>query len=97
MGGGRDLSSAERAAIGNVRVLPWPALSPDLNPIENLWGVMTQRVFGHGKQYFSGFELKEAVLEAWDAVTLDECLKLVGSMPKRCKMVVEGKGKPVDY
>jgi len=44
----------------------WPANSPDLNPIENVWAWMKQKVYS--KHYSSLAELKRAVLETWSGL-----------------------------
>ena len=31
----------------NVNVMAWPAQSPDMNPIENLWDVLHRKLHGH--------------------------------------------------
>ncbi|KAF0748806.1 hypothetical protein AaE_007242 [Aphanomyces astaci] len=41
----------------NVPLLSWPALSPDLNPIENVWGCLARKVYANGRQFGSVQEL----------------------------------------
>lgn len=38
-------------SANNITALHWPTKSPDLNPIEILWGVLARQVYGGGKQY----------------------------------------------
>ena len=47
----------------HVRVLPWPAFSPDLSPIEHLWDVLDRRVRRRDPQNAEQFLRQE-----WDAI-----------------------------
>jgi transposase len=80
-----------------IKLLQWPARSPDLNPIENLWGILTRVVFANGRQYKNKDELKAAVLEAWDSINADTLAKLSQSMPNRLFSVISKKGASIDY
>uniref|UniRef100_T1IMR3 Tc1-like transposase DDE domain-containing protein n=1 Tax=Strigamia maritima TaxID=126957 RepID=T1IMR3_STRMM len=41
-----------------VQVMDWPPLSPDLNPMENAWGLLSRAVYANGQQYNNIVELK---------------------------------------
>ncbi len=46
-----------------VSVLDWPVNSPDLNPRENLWGIVKRKM--RNKRSNNADELKDAVKETW--------------------------------
>ncbi|KAG3246391.1 hypothetical protein PI124_g8888 [Phytophthora idaei] len=80
-----------------IEVLQWPALSPDLNPIENVWGYLTRDVYSDGKQYMALEDLKDAILDAWEKLDMSRLQELVKSMPDRVADVVEDIGKKTKH
>src|SRR5438270_911855 len=75
----------------NVRLMGWPARSPDLNPMENLWGDMARRVYQHGKQYDNLGELKSAINKEWNGTLKEMLTSLNQSMPRRIFDVIKNK------
>lgn len=75
----------------------WPAKSPDLNPIENLWSIMSRKVYEGCKQYKNVQELKTAIGVAWKAIPDETITKLLDSLPSRCQDVIDYKGEGLHY
>ncbi len=78
-----------------VTVLDWPANSPDLNPIENLWGIVKRKM--RDTRPNNADELKATVKETWASIPPQQCRKLITSMPRRIEAVIKAKGAPTKY
>ena len=78
-------------------VLKWPALSPDLTPIEHLWHHLKKKLGEYEEPANSVTELWERVQEEWDKIPKEEYQKLIESMPKRLAAVVRTKGGYTKY
>ena len=73
----------------------WPANSPDLNPIENCWAIMKQKL--SGKTYTSPDLLFEEIQEIWNSLPGRHLKRLCGSMPKRVKLCIAAQGGHIEY
>lgn len=70
-------------------IIAWPARSPDLNQIKNLWAIVGQRVYNRGKQYSPVAELTRIIVSAWESIESSILRSLIDSMPRRCREVIE--------
>ena len=58
----------------NIPVMKWPAQSPDLNPIENLWHIIGEEVRKRNPTTIDDFWSK--IEDEWNKVTPKLCKKL---------------------
>lgn len=82
-------------AANHSDVMEWPAQSPDLNPIENLWCDMKKAVSEINQT--NNFQLWEAVQRSWISIPVERCQNLVNSMQSRCAAVIASKGYSTKY
>jgi transposase len=80
-----------------IETIEWPAHSPDLNPIENLWGILTRVVFANGRQFKNKNDLRQEILKQWSLIKPKTILDLVESMPDRLIEVIKQNGGNTKY
>lgn len=78
-----------------IDLMDWPAQSPDLNPIENLWSILDQRLKTRAPK--NEEELFKTLQDGWNNLEPQLLLRLVESMPRRCQAVIDANGNPTKY
>ncbi|KAL4251142.1 Ribonuclease H superfamily protein [Abortiporus biennis] len=77
----------------NIRTLPLPPHSPDLNRIKPLWVVLKDHIGDIPGSHSSVDNLWDAARHVWDQFTWEEIEHIVGSMKERVEAVREAKGR----
>ncbi|GFW83392.1 transposable element Tcb1 transposase [Trichonephila clavipes] len=75
-----------------IELLPWPARSPDLSPIENMWSMVAQRLTQITPPAATPDHLWQRVEAAWSSVPQEHIQSLFESMPRRVAVVISDNG-----
>ena len=78
-----------------IHVLPWPAQSPDLNPIEHLRDYLDRQISCFERRSKQTFE--NALQEKFYPIDASFCKKLVDSMPNRLKGFIKANELNTSY
>ena len=80
-----------------IDVLLWPAKSPDINIIENIWSSMSRFINGMKPMPRTVAELRTAVHISWQRESQARIRRLVASVPRRLRAIVDAQGGHVNY
>ena len=78
-----------------ITFLEWPAWSPDLNPIENLWNDLKHRVYNRFPQTME--QLEQFIKEEWHLTNPTFIYRICCSMPDRLQLLLDNKGHKIHY
>lgn len=98
----QDNAPAHRCALvrdflvdHQVRHLPWPSKSPDLNPIEHVWDYIGRRVAAQSPENLR--HLTQLILAEWENMPQEFVDNLISSVPRRIRAVIEAHGGSTRY
>jgi hypothetical protein len=75
-----------------ITVLPWPATSPDLSPIENCWDQLKRAVYKHVNANTTLAQIEQIAVREWQALPMHNIRRLIRSMTTRVRECVNANG-----
>lgn len=99
-----DNSPVHRARItrefkvyNNIPSITWPAQSPDINIIENIWLKIKRSLQSMARDITTQDELFNVKLDIWQNIAPEYVKNLYLSIPRRIQAVVRSKGHLTKY
>ena len=79
----------------NIKVIDWPPYSPDLNPIENIWAIMKQKI--EGRKFATMTSLKNELYNIWGILEEGLVKKTCISIYNRINECLSAEGGLLNY
>ena len=80
-----------------IKLLDWPAQSPDLSPIEHTWNYLKRCLPSYESAPIGVHQLWERVVEQWGNIDEEHCQKWIESMPRRIEAVMKARRAHTRY
>ena len=80
-----------------VQTIPWPAMSPDMNPIEHIWDFIGRKINQRNPKCQNVDELRTAILQEWQQFAQERLRRLVRSMTRRATELNNNRGGYTRY
>ncbi|GFU39931.1 transposable element Tcb2 transposase [Trichonephila clavipes] len=77
----------------DITRMDWPAYSPDLNPIKQVWDMLDRRIVALQHSPTCPPELLRTLLDEWCNIPQDQIDNLILSMPRHYKVCIASSGK----
>jgi transposase len=75
-----------------VTSMTWPAMSPDLNPIEHIWDMLGRRIQAREPPVQNIRQLEAALHREWQQLSQQDIRRLTGGMRHMAEAVIHARG-----
>ena len=86
----KNIEFIEENVPNYISPTDWPPNSPDLNPIENIWGILCAKL--EQKKYTSNQGFKKAIKKVWKELPQEVIQNCIRHMDDKLRKVIKAKG-----